>query len=385
MIKEYQKLLENELGRANFLLLTILVGTLQLLKQVKLEILAEALPLPILFESRRKKLKRFFKLEEFTIDKIWFICLKELLKNREEFKINGMLYLAMDRTSWGIINILCVSIVYENRAIPVYWELLDKKGSSNLAEQQQVLSKVFTLLSDYKMVVLGDREFCSISLGKYLSESGVYFCLRQRKSTNVKQEDGIYREMRELGLTPGNKLFLNDINITKEKGKERGFRKFNLAAKWKKTYRGFKTKEPWFILTNFEDLDLAIVAYQKRFDIEEMFRDFKSGGYSLEGSKLDKKYLSKLIIVIAIAYTSATVTGKKIKGMGFQKYIVRPESSGSGQRRHSSFYVGQHLHHWVHLHQIFQKNIQELMQIGRHRLADYIRGQRAISLVKSIF
>jgi hypothetical protein len=28
------------------------------------------------------------------------------------------------------------------------------------------------------------------------------------------------------------------------------------------------------------------MAYQKRFDIEEMFRDFKSGGYSLEGSQL---------------------------------------------------------------------------------------------------
>jgi hypothetical protein len=38
-----------------------------------------------------------------------------------------------------------------------------------------------------------------------------------------------------------------------------------------------------------------------------MFRDFKSGGYSLEGSQLAPQYLSKLIIVIAIAYTSATL------------------------------------------------------------------------------
>ncbi len=39
------------------------------------------------------------------------------------------------------------------------------------------------------------------------------------------------------------------------------------------------------------------MAYQKRFDIEEMFRDFKSVGYSLEGSQLAPQYLSKLIIV----------------------------------------------------------------------------------------
>ncbi|WP_228009891.1 hypothetical protein [Microcystis aeruginosa] len=56
-------MLENELGRARYLLLLMIVGTLQILKQAKLEILAEALPIPSLFESRIKKLKRFLKLE----------------------------------------------------------------------------------------------------------------------------------------------------------------------------------------------------------------------------------------------------------------------------------------------------------------------------------
>ncbi|GCA81945.1 hypothetical protein MiTs_03964 [Microcystis aeruginosa NIES-2521] len=199
------------------------------------------------------------------------------------------LYIAIDRTSWGAINILMVSLIYDKRAIPIYWEILDKKGSSNLEEQQRVLEKTLTVLSGHKIVVLGDREFCSVSLGKWLREKSVYFCLRQKQSTNVKTEEGVYQEMRGLGLSPGTQLFLNDVNITKEQG----FGPFNLAGKWKKTYRGFPTKEPWYILTNFEDLETAIIAYQKRFDIEEMFRDFKSGGYSLEGSQLAPQYLSK--------------------------------------------------------------------------------------------
>ncbi|MBO1047688.1 MAG: IS4 family transposase [Dolichospermum sp. DEX182a] len=382
MISElYQKVLENELGRARYLLLLMMVGTLQIVKQAKLEILAEALPIPILFESRRKKLKRFLKLEVLNIEKIWFLCLKEMLKQEERFTIKGLVYIAIDRTSWGAINILMVSIVYDKRAIPIYWEILKKKGSSNLKEQQQVLEKVFELLSDYKIVVLGDREFCSVSLGKWLEEKGVYFCLRQKQSTNVKAKEGVYQEMRELGLSPGTKLFLNDVNITKDKG----FGGFNLACKWKKTYRGFKTKEPWYILTNFGDLETAIIAYQKRFDIEEMFRDLKSGGYNLEGSQLAPQHLSKLIIVIAIAYTSATVQGKKIKDMGIQKYITRPEKRYKGQRRHSSFYVGQHLYYWLHLHQMFQKSIEELMQISSYRLKDYIKGQRAMELALSTF
>ncbi|TRU86006.1 MAG: transposase, partial [Microcystis novacekii Mn_MB_F_20050700_S1] len=48
-------------------------------------------------------------------------------------------------------------------------------------------------------------------------------------------------------------------------------------------------------------------------------------------------------------------------------------------------YVGQHLYHWLQLHQMFPKNIEELMQISRYRLKDYIKGQRAISLALSTF
>jgi hypothetical protein len=74
----------------------------------------------------------------------------------------------------------------------------------------------------------------------------------------------------------------------------KGFGLFNLGGKWKKTYRGFTTKEPWLILTSFADVKTAITAYQKRFDIEEMFRDFKSGG-SL-GYRVRKVYFDTLLI-----------------------------------------------------------------------------------------
>jgi hypothetical protein len=63
---------------------------------------------------------------------------------------------------------------------------------------------------------------------------------KTKKSINVKTKEGIYQEMRELGLSPGTKLFLNDVNITKEQG----FVQFNVAGKWKKNYGGFQTKEP---------------------------------------------------------------------------------------------------------------------------------------------
>ena len=85
-----------------------------LVKQVKLERLAQSLPLPILFESRRKKLHRFLRLEEFNLEKIWFPCVRSLLE--QMFEPSERIYLALDRTNWGVINILMVSVIYNHRA-----------------------------------------------------------------------------------------------------------------------------------------------------------------------------------------------------------------------------------------------------------------------------
>lgn len=51
----YQSYLEKQLSTRQSLLLSLLVTVVQTIRDVRLETIAEALPLPILFESRRKK------------------------------------------------------------------------------------------------------------------------------------------------------------------------------------------------------------------------------------------------------------------------------------------------------------------------------------------
>ena len=43
-----------------------------------------------------------------------------------------------------------VSIIHNNRAIPIYFDLLNKKGSSNFQEQKEVLEPSLNLLKEYK-------------------------------------------------------------------------------------------------------------------------------------------------------------------------------------------------------------------------------------------
>ncbi len=41
------------------------------------------------------------------------------------------LIVALDRTQWKEYNVLMVSAIYQKRAFPIFWTLLDKQGASN--------------------------------------------------------------------------------------------------------------------------------------------------------------------------------------------------------------------------------------------------------------
>jgi hypothetical protein len=206
MIPEsYQKHLKSQLTLAEYTLLKILLYLLQSIKKVNLEKLGSALPLPIKFESRRKRLQRFLSLPNLTIEKVWFPIIEELLKTY--FSPDKVIYLAIDRTNWCRINLFMVSIIWDKRAFPIYFTLLPKLGSSNITEQKNIITKVIPLFNNYKVCILGDREFCSVKLAKYLQELGVYFCLRLKKNEFVEYQKNVWLELNDLGLEQASILF----------------------------------------------------------------------------------------------------------------------------------------------------------------------------------
>ena len=311
------------------------------------------------------------------------------------FNDEKIIYVAIDRTNWSRINLFMVSIIWDKRAFPIYFTLLPKLGSSNISEQQNLLSKVMPLFQKYKICVLGDREFCSVKLAKHLQSLDVYFCLRLKKNAKcatgeyprghfrefVEFEKDIFIELKSLGLEPGVSFFIKGVKVTKT----RGFMSFNVACKWKRKIAGVAPKEGWFILTNFESLESAIIAYKQRFDIEEMFRDFKKGGYNLEDTKVEGERFISLVLLIAIAYTSTTILGQKIKRKGIQKYVGRIKESGRLERRHSSFYVGLYGQTWVNFKDICMELVTELMRLNPNKRKYYQQGLRAMKLIESIF
>ena len=134
---------------------------------------------------------------------------------------------------------------------------------------------------------------------------------------------------------------------------------------------GVSVKEGWFILTNLGSLTSAIpygiaslhAAYQKQMEIEEMFRNYKSGGYYLEETRLKGQRLMVLILLIALAYNSAIVQGRTLKMKEVKKYIVRDNEQKRKHSRWSTFWSGLDSQQWLTYLEKYAGEVQELMTL----------------------
>jgi hypothetical protein len=255
----YQTCCQKLLTPTQYKMLQILVLLLQFHKTVTLEKLATVFPQPIRFESRRRSIQRFLLLPQLSIQYLWFPLLKHWVKIRK-FKRGKRLTLAIDRTQWREQNIFVISLIEDKRAIPVYWQLLPKQGCSNLQEQKELIRPVRRLFKGYRLLLLGDREFHSVKLAHWLHSKGIDFVLRQKQGTYIRQANQPDRQLKTLGLVPGVSFFFQDIQATKQQG----FGFFNLAGYYRRKYRGKVEPSGWYLLTNLNTLEAAIIAFKQR-------------------------------------------------------------------------------------------------------------------------
>jgi hypothetical protein len=187
-----------------------------------------------------------------SIPLLWFPVIKSILLT--QIQPGTQVIVALDRTQWKQNNLFVASVIWDKRAWPIYWQFMEHSGSSNLAQQQALLRPVLRLLKTYEIVVVGDREFRSVERRYWLKQKKVYFALRQKQGSYIKQKGQEYQKLSELSLAPGMKLFLTGVKFTKKKG----FGQFSLAAYWKRKYRGKGSNEGWYIVTNLKSKDSGV-------------------------------------------------------------------------------------------------------------------------------
>lgn len=376
----YQACTQAQLSEAQFITLQILVELLQKERHITLERLAMLFAQPIQFESRRRNLQRFLVLPPLQPKALWFPIVKHWIK--QQYGRGKQLHLAIDRTQWQNHNLLMVSLIHGKRAIPLYWRLLDKQGQSGLDEQKSVIAPILRLLRGYQLVLLGDREFHSIALAHWCEHQRIAFVFRLPKSTTVKTtENADFERLDQLPQTPGTTQYHVRVRVTQKKG----FGKHNLAIRWKRQYRQDKANEVWYLLTNLDSVETALHLYAKRFRIEGMFKDFKSGGYDMEHCHVrDQRFLA-LVGLIAIAYTIATDRGTRIRRKKVQSYVARSKPKHRTPQQHSNFWIGLYGTLWIDSMNTWSKWADRLMRLKPQKRLFFQRGLRAIALIQSAF
>jgi hypothetical protein len=113
-----------------------------------------------------------------------------------------------------------------------------------------------------------------------------------------------------------------------------------------------------------------------------MFMDCKTGGYNLEESKTSPDRLIKLILLIALAMTSAWLQGKKTSLQGQHKYVCRPTEKCRTRRRHSNFWIGLYGESWLAAFESCQLWVEEMLSLIANKKSFYQRGLNAIKLIQ---
>lgn len=391
----YQTIFRKHLTEQQYLTLEILLLLIQAHRQVKLSTLASLFPQPIQYPSRKRNLQRFLVIPRLCVKLLWFPLIKFWIRqaqtgcrlNREQRRYlkkskhqkYGYWMIAIDRTQWKGRNIFMVTLVWGTHALPLYWEDLNQVGNSDLKTQKRLLKVALPLLKNYPFLVLGDREFHSPKLAEWLDQRGVHFVLRQKKDLHFQEHPGEdYQILKDQGFKPGVSKFY--VGVTCNKGD--GLGPFNIAVYWKRKYRPKGPKEPWYILTNLPTLKQTLAVYRCRWGIEQFFKDCKTGGYNLEDTKVNETRFLALVLLIAIAYSLATMHGQQMKQLGIEVYAGRIKEHKDKTPRQSNFSLGLYGQRWIYGMELWPDWASRLIALKSHKRLYFQRGFYALSLMQ---
>jgi len=227
------------------------------------------------------------------------------------------IYLALDTSQlWGRFTIVCLSLVYRGRALPVGWVVCASGSATvSLARFQRMLVQVAACIpGNSKVVLLADRGFMDVKLMRLLRQLGWHFRIRVKLNVFIHRATKGKRKVKALMPSPGGARFFSYVWLTEQR-----YGPLHLALAHIQTKNGY---EKWAIISD-ELVDLhTFDEYGLRFDIEEGFLDFKSAGFQLESSQLeDSESLARLLLILATATLYLVSTGTAIVEMGKRRLV----------------------------------------------------------------
>ena len=217
----------------------------------------------------------------------------------EQADTESTIYFIIDGSQMGNKHVaLMVSMVYKNRSIPVNW--IVRKGAKghftdemHLSLIQQVYEQLGMILpKDKPVILLGDGEFDSIKLQGFCRYVGWDYVFRTACNTVMYENNERFQPKNIAVSDQENNLFIPNIDFTNER-----FKNVNFLY-----WHDPKYDEPIPLISSLSEAQDIMMAYQKRYAIECLFKDLKSTSFGLHKTRLTSALaISNLIMVAAFA------------------------------------------------------------------------------------
>ena len=282
--------------KARIKFFVLLIPALCKMQTVCFERLAEGMDSDAQISSCLRRIQRFFA--EFAIDQD---KVASVLFSLLPCKTN--LVISIDRTNWQFgktdINIFMLSVCYDGIAFPILWKMLPKRGNSNCEERIVLIKRFFELFGKECIeAVVADREFIGNEWLSFLEAECIPFHIRIKDNMWFTKPDGEKIRMSWVlqGCRPGEVyhhpkiLYLDKALVY---------------------VSGMKIKNgQYLIIVSFDKQQQTMLNYKQRWQIETMFKAFKTKGFNIEDTHLnDIDRIDKLVAIVSIAFTWAYKAG----------------------------------------------------------------------------
>ncbi|MEN7552021.1 IS4 family transposase, partial [Rapidithrix thailandica] len=294
--KTLVEILQEELkgNKARMTLLSYLVVSLLQVRSVNFKRLATGYHNGVQLSSKLRRIQRFFRQFAFS-DHLYCQLIIKMLP------IKGKYALSMDRTNWRLgqlnINLLFLSVIYKGVGLPIFWCVLgDKRGNSSQEERIVLLNRFMDCFGKDKIEYLtADREFIGQDWLAFLTGHQVRFIIRVRNNMHLTFTDGKTVKAHWLLLAqPLNQVYFHPRIV---------YLNDTLVYFSGLKYLNRDGKIDYLILVSYKQDHLSMGLYKNRWQIETMFRAFKSAGFNLEATHVnDDQRLNTLIRVLVIAF-----------------------------------------------------------------------------------
>lgn len=247
-------------------------------------------------ESKIKRIYRFLSNDKFNSENLYNFFIYNALKKYKNF--SGKVDIIFDHTT--IENrfvILQFVMRIGKRTVPLWYKVFHykEKGNKSFLYVKEGLAFIHSILKPYnfEVTLLADRGFKNIDLFKFIDEDLNWnYCIRCTRDMLIEIENK--PQIKKLSDIKTNKLrakYFYNIKLSSKKYI------CNIAV-----HKDSESDDPWYIVNNI-GAPKAILRYKKRFEIEETFKDFKTGGFNLESTWSNNiTVIKNLYLCISIAY-----------------------------------------------------------------------------------